>query len=77
MQNNPPINIKTLKFRIKDKHAKALNSLARDVNFVWNFCNDLSLAICFSYIALCFAQNSFDPCFEQALLLQDIVLLQR
>ena len=42
MQNNPPINIKTLKFRIKDKHSKALSSLARDVNFVWNFCNDLS-----------------------------------
>ena len=45
MQNNPPINIKTLKFRIKDKHAKVLNSLARDVNFVWNFCNDLSFKV--------------------------------
>lgn len=32
---------KTLKLRIKDKHAKALSSMAREVNFVWNFCNDL------------------------------------
>lgn len=45
MQNNPSINIKTLRFRIKDKHAKALNALARDVNMVWNFCNDLSFKV--------------------------------
>ena len=34
--------MKTLHIRIKDKHAKALDALARDVNMVWNFCNDLS-----------------------------------
>ncbi len=32
--------IKTLKFRIKDKHAKAMLAMARDVNQVWNFCNE-------------------------------------
>ena len=31
--------VKTLKLRIKDKHAKALLAMARDVNTVWNFCN--------------------------------------
>ena len=45
MSDNTSINIKTLKFRIKDKHAKALSALARDVNFVWNFCNDLSFKV--------------------------------
>jgi putative transposase len=34
--------VKTLKIRIKDKHAKVLDVMAREVNFVWNFCNDLS-----------------------------------
>ena len=34
--------IKTLKIRIKDKHAKTLNHMARSVNYVWNYCNDLS-----------------------------------
>lgn len=33
---------KTLKLRIKDKHSKVLLSLAREVNFVWNYINDLS-----------------------------------
>lgn len=32
--------VKTLKLRIKDKHAKALLAMARDVNTVWNFCNE-------------------------------------
>ncbi|MFJ1256356.1 hypothetical protein [Cupriavidus sp. CuC1] len=31
--------VKTLKLRIKDKHAKAMLAMARDVNTVWNFCN--------------------------------------
>ncbi len=31
---------KTLKLRIKDKHAKALLAMARDVNTVWNFSNE-------------------------------------
>ena len=34
--------MKTLKIRIKDKHVKALNQLASEVNFVWNYVNDLS-----------------------------------
>ena len=34
--------MKTLKLRIKDKHADQLNKLASSVNFVWNYVNDLS-----------------------------------
>lgn len=30
----------TFKFRLKDKHAAALNRQARAVNFVWNYCNE-------------------------------------
>ena len=37
------ISIKTLQVRIKDKHAKVLRQLSNEVNFVWNFCNELSL----------------------------------
>lgn len=33
--------MKTLKLRIKDKHAKVLNQMASEVNFVWNYVNDL------------------------------------
>jgi IS605 OrfB family transposase len=33
---------KTLKVRVKDKHAKQLNEMARSVNFVWNYINELS-----------------------------------
>ena len=29
---------KTLKLRIKDKHARVLSAMAREVNTVWNFC---------------------------------------
>jgi putative transposase len=35
-------HIKTLRLRIKDKHAKLLSLMARDVNQVWNFCNETS-----------------------------------
>ena len=35
-------SIKTLKVRVKDKHANILEQMARDANFVWNFYNDLS-----------------------------------
>ena len=38
--------MKTLKLRIKDKHGKALNQLAIDVNLVWNYVNDL----CFKHL---------------------------
>lgn len=34
--------IKTLKFRVKDKHIKHLNKVAANVNFVWNYINELS-----------------------------------
>ena len=34
--------IKTLKLRIKDKHARVLSAMAREVNTVWNFCNETS-----------------------------------
>jgi len=33
---------KTLKVRIKDKHAKVLCEWARAVNFTWNYINELS-----------------------------------
>ncbi|MDA3919793.1 MAG: hypothetical protein PF501_03770 [Salinisphaera sp.] len=33
---------KTLKVRVRDKHAKRLNDMARSVNFVWNYVNELS-----------------------------------
>lgn len=38
--------MKTLKLRIKDKHSNTLNQLAREVNFVWNYVNDL----CFKHL---------------------------
>ena len=34
--------IKTLKVRVKDKHRPLLNQMARSVNFVWNYVNELS-----------------------------------
>ncbi|KAF1012426.1 MAG: hypothetical protein GAK29_04860 [Acinetobacter bereziniae] len=38
--------MKTLKLRIKDKHCKVLEQLASEVNFVWNYVNDL----CFKHL---------------------------
>jgi putative transposase len=34
--------VKTLKLRIKDKHAGVLSAMACEVNFVWNYCNETS-----------------------------------
>lgn len=34
--------IKTLKLRFKDKHTSALVAMAREVNQVWNYVNELS-----------------------------------
>ena len=34
--------MKTLKLRIKDKHAKQLTTLSSSVNFAWNYVNELS-----------------------------------
>ncbi|GIU48821.1 hypothetical protein TUM4438_31060 [Shewanella sairae] len=39
---NTEIHTKTLKLRVRDKHVAALNNMARAVNFVWNYCNELS-----------------------------------
>lgn len=33
---------KTLKVRVRDKHCPLLNQMARSVNFVWNYVNELS-----------------------------------
>jgi IS605 OrfB family transposase len=37
--------VRTLRMRIKDKHAKSLSELAREVNLVWNYVNDLSFKV--------------------------------
>jgi len=34
--------IKTLRVRIKDRHCALLSAMAREVNFVWNYVNELS-----------------------------------
>jgi putative transposase len=36
---------KVLRLRLKDKHAKFLGELAGEVNFVWNYCNELQIKI--------------------------------
>jgi hypothetical protein len=36
---------RVLRLRIKDKHARVLADMARAVNFVWNYCADLSLKV--------------------------------
>ena len=36
------LQTKTIKVRIKDKHANRLNNMSRSVNFVWNYINELS-----------------------------------
>jgi putative transposase len=36
------LTTRVLRFRLKDKHAKLLRELAREVNFVWNYCAELS-----------------------------------
>jgi len=37
--------VRTLRQRVKDKHARVLGEMARDVNLTWNFCNELSFKI--------------------------------
>jgi putative transposase len=37
--------IKVLRLRLKDKHAKFLRHLAGEVNFVWNYCNELQITV--------------------------------
>jgi len=36
------MNVKTLRVRVHDNHAPRLRRMARQVNFVWNYINDLS-----------------------------------
>ena len=36
------MNTKTLKVRVRDKHAPLLDGMARAVNYTWNYLNDLS-----------------------------------
>jgi putative transposase len=36
---------KVLRLRLKDKHAKFLRDLAREVNFVWNYCNESQITM--------------------------------
>jgi putative transposase len=37
--------MRTLRLRVKDKHAAWLSSLAREVNTVFNYCNELSVKV--------------------------------
>jgi hypothetical protein len=34
-----------LRLRVKDKHSAWLSAQAREVNFVWNYCNELSARV--------------------------------
>src|SRR5450631_1643761 len=45
MTSASPTSIKVLRLRLKDKHAKFLSGLAREANFVWNYCNDLQITM--------------------------------
>ncbi|MDO9177556.1 MAG: transposase, partial [Agitococcus sp.] len=36
---------RVLRLRLKDKHAKFLRAMACEVNFVWNYVNDLSYKV--------------------------------
>jgi putative transposase len=38
-------SIRVLHLRVKDKHAEWLSGLAREVNTVINYCNDLSIKV--------------------------------
>src|ERR1700722_12534818 len=39
------IKTKVLRLRLKDKHARFLSALACEVNFVWNYCNELQITM--------------------------------
>ena len=41
MANEAKKLVKTVKVKVKDRHFAFLNKCARDVNLVWNFCNEL------------------------------------
>ena len=41
--SSPVLVTRTLRLRLKDKHGAFLREQSRAVNFVWNFCNELSV----------------------------------
>jgi putative transposase len=45
MHGASSIMIKVIRLRLKDKHAKFLRHLASEVNFVWNYCNELQITM--------------------------------
>jgi putative transposase len=46
MYRTPPSTaIRVLRLRVKDKHGAWLSSLAREVNTVFNYCNELSIKV--------------------------------
>ena len=45
MHHGSSTRTKVLKLRLEDKHRKFLNVLAREVNFVWNYCNELQVTM--------------------------------
>jgi putative transposase len=45
MNRGSSTKTKVLRLRLKDKHAKFLSDLAREVNFVWNYCNELQVTM--------------------------------
>jgi putative transposase len=45
MSSSRPTAIRVLRLRVKDKHAKWLCGLAREVNTVFNYCNELSVKV--------------------------------
>ncbi|WP_108646830.1 RNA-guided endonuclease InsQ/TnpB family protein [Polynucleobacter rarus] len=42
MKKTQQTNIRVLRERVKDKHCTLLNNLSKEVNLVWNYCNELS-----------------------------------
>jgi len=42
MTESNPTAIKTIRVRVRDKHAKLLRAMARETNTVWNYANELS-----------------------------------
>src|ERR1700693_5286204 len=45
MSSSRSITVRVLRLRVKDKHAAWLCGLAREVNTVFNYCNELSVKV--------------------------------
>jgi IS605 OrfB family transposase len=45
MSSSRSLAVRVLRLRVKDKHAAWLGGLAREVNTVFNYCNDLSVKV--------------------------------